>query len=431
MLSPVSYYQLNEPTYSVSVKTLSIVSLSIVYFFFNSTFLPHGLLWTTVLSPLLYLWLLSVGQKWVLLKYFSIFGPLLIFQILLSSVADPISLARSFVLCILIYLTVYAFSVFCFRSKEHAVQQIFNILILLNFVFCSFAVVTHQVGLFDSLWSEELRPRLRLLVYEPSYYGTLMVPLVAFTLFRVYLRSSFQRICVFLLSIVPFVVCMSVGTTVGLICALGFVVLLNLKHFLFRKSTLFLFVLLLLVIVLSLQFDNIITFRLLGFLRGEDSSGSVRTTQSYLVAYQIAEKTSFLFGSGFGQSKVHAAEFFDEWWKGLDFSELGNVVAGTFAEHGLYGLILRFSLELYLYFKMKVGSDYYRSTLFWFAFLYQFTGSYLTNVAEYVIWTLAFVPVFSQFTTENMDRLRQWRRRKSAPYSGPDILDSNLRYTPA
>ena len=399
MSSPMGYVGQRQANYNVSIKALSIISLAIIYFFFNRTFLPHGLLWTTIFSPLLYLWLLSIGQKRVLLKYFLVTGPLVLFQILLSSVSDPISLVRSFTLCMCIYLTAYAFAIFIRRQNERIILRVFHILITLNFIFCIFAVVTHQIGLFDNLWSEELSPRLRLLVYEPSYYGTLMVPLVSFSIFRVYSRPSAARLLVLVLSIFPFAVCMSVGTTVGLICALGFVALLNLNHFIFRKTGLILMTLLCLLAMIVIQFDNIITARLLGFLAGEDSSGSVRTTQSYIVAYQIADTSSFLFGAGFGQSKVLAAQFFDEWWLGLDFKDIGNVVAATFSEHGLYGLVVRFSVIIYLYFKMKVGRDFFRATLFWFAFVYQFTGSYITNIAEYVIWIFVFVPVFSDFAS--------------------------------
>lgn len=35
--------------------------------------------------------------------------------------------------------------------------------------------------------------------------------------------------------------------------------------------------------------------------------------------------------------------------------------------------------------------------LFIFMFIYQFVGSFATNLAEYVIWILAFTNVFRQF----------------------------------
>jgi hypothetical protein len=44
-----------------------------------------------------------------------------------------------------------------------------------------------------------------------------------------------------------------------------------------------------------------------------------------------------------------------------------------------------------------VWRNYYRLLLFTFIFIYQFTGSFITNVAEYVIWIMAFTPVFREF----------------------------------
>ena len=66
------------------------------------------------------------------------------------------------------------------------------------------------------------------------------------------------------------------------------------------------------------------------------------------------------------------------------------------------GLIIRFSLEWYFFFRTKTYSNYYRLGLFIFIFIYQFTGSYFFNVAEYTIWTLAFSQVFEEFDRKNI-----------------------------
>ena len=74
-------------------------------------------------------------------------------------------------------------------------------------------------------------------------------------------------------------------------------------------------------------------------------------------------------GSGFGQAKELAVEFFDEFWFGLDVDRLTNVVAATFAEFGVLGIVLRFALELFLFFRTRVFRSHFRMTLFWFAFV--------------------------------------------------------------
>jgi hypothetical protein len=45
---------------------------------------------------------------------------------------------------------------------------------------------------------------------------------------------------------------------------------------------------------------------------------------------------------------------------------------------------------IYGYFKTRVYNNYYRQALFLFIFIYQFTGSNIVSINEYVIWVLAF-----------------------------------------
>jgi hypothetical protein len=82
----------------------------------------------------------------------------------------------------------------------------------------------------------------------------------------------------------------------------------------------------------------------------------------------------------------------------MDFiASIPNAAAETLAIFGWAGLILRIGIELFFFFLTKVWTNYYRLLLFLFVFIYQFTGSFITNVAEYVIWILAFTNVFHQF----------------------------------
>ena len=74
-----------------------------------------------------------------------------------------------------------------------------------------------------------------------------------------------------------------------------------------------------------------------------------------------------------------------------------NAAAETLTIFGWIGFILRITVEIFFFFFTKVWSNYYRLLLFSFIFIYQFTGSFITNIAEYVIWILAFTNVFHQF----------------------------------
>jgi hypothetical protein len=75
------------------------------------------------------------------------------------------------------------------------------------------------------------------------------------------------------------------------------------------------------------------------------------------------------------------------------------------------GAALRILLQIGLFFKTKVHRNHYRFALFTFMFIYQFTGSFLTSLPEYVIWILCFSPVFPQFNTS----LARQPEREAAP----------------
>ena len=89
----------------------------------------------------------------------------------------------------------------------------------------------------------------------------------------------------------------------------------------------------------------------------------------------------------------------DYYGYGLDTTRVAipNAAAETLAIFGWVGFALRILVECLLFLSTKVWSNYFRLLLFVFAFVYQFTGSFITNIAEYVIWIMAFTRVFVEF----------------------------------
>ena len=66
-------------------------------------------------------------------------------------------------------------------------------------------------------------------------------------------------------------------------------------------------------------------------------------------------------------------------------------------------MLVKFVFEVYFFFKTKVYSNFLRLVLFIFVFVYQFSGSFITNIAEYVIWIMAFSPwLFKEFDKNNI-----------------------------
>ncbi len=92
---------------------------------------------------------------------------------------------------------------------------------------------------------------------------------------------------------------------------------------------------------------------------------------------------------GLGQLKLLGVEIWNKFYNTVfDTNQITipNAVAETFAIYGIAGLLIRFGLEWYFFFRTKPYTNYYRLGLFIFIFIYQFTGSFLFNIAEYVIW---------------------------------------------
>jgi hypothetical protein len=119
--------------------------------------------------------------------------------------------------------------------------------------------------------------------------------------------------------------------------------------------------------------QNIIFLRLENIFTGKDTSGNGRTYEAFILAMKM---------------------LYD-----LDYNTFAipNAAAETLAIFGWIGLSLRILTECFLFFYTRVWTNYYRLLLFMFIFLYQFTGSFITNIAEYVIWILAFTNDFPAF----------------------------------
>jgi len=208
------------------------------------------------------------------------------------------------------------------------------------------------------------------------------------------------------------VLSLSFGVIAGLLFALIITFITNLNLF-FPKKKLFFYIILasfLLIVgltILILKFpDNILFVRIGNIFSGKDTSFKGRTSDSFYLAWKIAEKKSIWFGCGLGQIKLLGIDILTKFYAAeftVENTAIPNAVAETLATFGIVGTCLRMGLIVYLYFKTKVYSNYYRLSLFLFIFIYQFTGSYITNIAEYAIWILAFsANYFEEFNRKKL-----------------------------
>lgn len=363
----------------------------LVFVLFNPAGLPQGLLYTTLASPLLVIFLISRNG----MRGFSVFIFFYLFFFVGHLFNDSISYVdyfqtSAFVLALYVNAMFLSYLIKC----DQGWKVVFERLIVINFFLCCVALAFSGSDLFWFVGTltrgVEESARLRMFVYEPSYYATMWMPFFFFGFISFVTKRDLRSAIYFGLATTPIVLSLSFGVLGCAILAAAISSLFFLRGLLKSARFWFLFIASVLALVVVLNSDGVLATRLLNVFLGEDSSGNNRLVESPLVAWAIVEHTNILFGSGLGQAKFYAPIFFEEFWPGLDIVRLTNSVADTFAALGVFGLVARFSLILYWYWKSQVNASLYRSLLFWFIFFYQFTGSFPTSSAEAMIWVFAF-----------------------------------------
>ncbi len=407
-------------------KALTIENFSVVgFFFFNILFLPTGLLYTTLMTPW-FLWLLLRRRHWKgLAWYFLLSLPLAWYHLSHGAVGE--TYLRSYFL----FTSVAVFTLWAwhyFRQHARKLGGYFRQISIYNSFFTLFALALYFTAAGKTIfWSFEpihpaipVAPRLKMLVYEPSFYALQLAPVILFY-FIAYLFSEGNRYLLGLVFLtVSLLLSLSFGVIGGLTIALTALILLHFFRLIRRKKVFYAGIYLALILVAAVValfwlFPlNPVADRVEKVWYGFDPSANGRTWQAFLLAWKILGETSYLFGAGLGQIKEIGHEIIVNYYNyegaWADLVRIPNVMAETLATFGLAGALTRLIAQIGLFFYTRVYSNYYRFALFIFLFLYQFTGSYLTNVYEYLFWVLVFLPVFPQFDKAVVhDLARQWK----------------------
>jgi len=389
------------------------IIIAIIYFFFNSVFLPFGLTYTALLSPFLYIWICKKTSKEILLPFISI---LAIFSV--AHLGQGVDI-KAYLVSVLNYAAVYisCFAVYVFLKHSHSIPQIFKITLLINFIFCLLSIAIYPTWLSSVAWmNQDLSrgiedvSRLKLFTYEASYYALILVPVFLYYLLKTWLGQQKMNPWFVLLAIsLPLVLSFSLGVIASLLvscfvlCCFYFRRLLIIRNF----RTLFLIISILIliasVLVIFIFPENELFARITNIIEGEDTSGKGRTSDAFLLANEIVNERSALWGVGPGQVKILGADIIRSYYLyDLDYETIAipNAVAETYAIFGWMGILLRFFLIGSLFFITRVWTNYYRFALFVFIFVYQFTGSFITNIAEYVLWIISFSSAFVCFNVK-------------------------------
>lgn len=406
---------------NMQMKINKYFPFAFIYFFVNSVALPFGLTYTALLAPVFYIWILIVRKKELLLPFFTILAPFVFMQVLFVGVevnAYFISLLN----LVLVYIFCQAAYTFFTTCKEP--EKIFRQLLILNFILCLIAIVIYFTPYYKIFWIEQNLTegvtnfkRLKLLTYEASYYATLFTPIFFFFLLQYLLKQNTIRSGWLLLMIfLPYVLSFSLGVICCIIIA-GFITWIVHFYELTKKKRVLntiisagTFTCVIMTITILFFRHNTLFIRIGNILSGSDRSGKGRTFDAFVIAERMLQEKSKYWGIGLGQVKILGEDIIRNfYYYPPDYPvAIPNAMAETLAIFGWTGFFLKLFIDIFLFFYTRVWNNYYRLMLFSFIFIYQFTGSFITNVAEYVIWILAFTNVFRQFDVEKK-RVGAWQ----------------------
>lgn len=397
----------------------AFILVSIVYLFFNSFLLPDGLLYTTLLTPFFFLNLLKKGGMKLYFIFFLITVVFAIFQ--LPDVAFIKDYIISFV--VLQCAAIFTLNAFYYLQEESRLNSVFKILATVNLFLLVLSILALLIPVVRSyFWYEmamseglPLIPRLKMLTYEASYYSLIIMPVFSYYLLKKMLLNS--RSGILLISLcVAMLLSLSFGVLAGMLISIVLVYCFNLNE-LGRKINLNYIFLTGIVMAIGLFVlyryypHNIFFERLRNISDGKDTSARGRTYESFDLAWGVAKMKSIWWGVGPGQLKHIGREYIIQYYTYSAIPpviRIPNAVAETLNIYGIAGVCIRFAIIIYLFFKTKVWQNYYRLLLFIFIFIYQFTGSFLVNIAEYILWILAFSKnLFPEFNRQHFIKSKE------------------------
>jgi hypothetical protein len=249
---------------SSSFKLNEYSLLANVYFFFNALLLPKGLLYTNVLSPLFYWYVIKKKLNTFWRPFFTF---LILYDLLhLYLGVDLLSFFISNGLFISTYFCVVSFYHF-FNSYQH-LQKIFKQIVIINFVLSLIAIPFLFMDLEFQAWFWWINilnkgikdfPRLKLFTYEASYYSMLMVPLVFYYILKALFNqfNQYRNLTLFVV-LLPLVLSLSFGV-IGATILTAMVLTFYFRKKLFKYKRPFL-LLIVITVLSSLSFLSLFYF---------------------------------------------------------------------------------------------------------------------------------------------------------------------------
>jgi O-Antigen ligase len=393
------------------------LATAILYFFFNSAGLPFGLTYMALLAPVWYIWILLKRKKEILLPFFTCLLPFCIAHIFFIRVD-----MKEYLVTLGNITAVYIFgqAFYTWLKRDTQKEKIFRVLLIINIAFCLLAVISYFTPLSAIFWirqnitaNVEDFLRLKMFTYEASYYALVFTPLFFFFLMQFVLnKNTMSGPWLLLFIFIPIILSFSIGVILCLLLSglLTFIIHYRTLHTKRRvvNGAITLGVSLIVVSMIVFVFfpGNPVVLRLENILAGKDTSTMGRTAEAFELALNILNVNNPYWGIGPGQLNIAGADMIRSYYLYYFTTPVAipNAAAETLVLFGWIGLVLRLGIQVFLFLVTGVWKNYYRLLLFLFMFIYQFTGSYITNIAEYVIWILAFTNTFPVFNAERPEK---------------------------
>lgn len=382
--------------------------VALLFFFLNTLGLPFGLTYMTLLTPILYLWIIWEKKREPLLPFLLLLLPFVVMHFLNG--VDTFTYLISIVNLVAVYIFVRAFYIY---ARKVNWDKIMYPILVINFILCLIAIPLYFSPWHDLVWIEQFLTdgfssfrRLRLFTYEASYYAVLFTPVFFYFFLQMILKQSRIPFWVLVpMLTLPYILTFSMGVIACLVFSISLLLIFYFRKLLKRKTVvnfllIFCSLLVLGITMMAVFFpENPLFVRLENILSGHDSSGKGRTSDAFLLAKKMIMLKSDSWGIGFGQIKVLGEDIIRNFY---NYDEhyvitIPNASAETLAVTGWIGWWLRLLVTIFLFFYTRVWRNYYRFLLFTFVFIYHFTGSYITSQLEYIIWVLAFTNVLPCF----------------------------------
>lgn len=395
---------------STENKYHHIIIYLVIYFFLNSFLLPEGLLYTIFLTPIM-IYFLFKEKKLRLVYAWSIALIIPIpFQLFSGVELSSFILSNIMIFTALIFLIA---SYFLIKKYTDALDTLFRKLLIINTALVFLAILISPFeGIRGWLWYDvpitkgmELIPRLKLLTYEASYYSLVMMPIFLYFILRIFYGREKHPMLIFIAVTIPLLLSLSFGVLGAVIIATIICIVIFWKKIpvSLQRFSLFgsLFMIMILVALVFIWPDNPIYFRLLNIFEGKDTSAMGRLYYSFMFAKDIVIQHNVLFGIGPGQIKIIAHDMIVNHYQYHGAYEeivrIPNSMGEMLAIYGIYGTITKLFIEIFFFIRLRIYSNMYTLLLFVTIFIYQFTGSYITNVAELGIWAIVFGSRFVEF----------------------------------